>query len=107
MNRTIYVKAAMYLGVVLALGAGRARIIRQFLAESLALATPACAVGLLLALYALHLYTQFGPEGLIRGTQPSINLWVMAFSILVSIGATAVFGLAPAFQMSRVDLAAI
>jgi putative ABC transport system permease protein len=42
---------------------------------------------------------------LIRGTQPSMNGWVMFFSIAISVGASALFGLAPALAVSRVDLA--
>ncbi len=88
-----------------ALGAGRGRIIRQLLAESLLLALIAGAAGTLLALYGLHLYARFGPDGLIHGSQPSINVWVAAFSVLISIAASVVFGLAPAFAASKIDLA--
>jgi putative ABC transport system permease protein len=88
-----------------ALGAGRFRIIRQLLTESLLIAILAGVAGTLLALYALHLYAQFGPRGLIHGTQPSLNYWVIAFSLAVSITASVLFGLAPALETSRVDLA--
>jgi putative ABC transport system permease protein len=88
-----------------AMGAGRWRIVRQLLTESLLLSLIAGAAGTLLAFYALHRYQQFAPEGLIRGPQPSLNLWVMAFSILISIAASVVFGLAPALETSRIDLA--
>lgn len=95
------------IGIRSALGASRARIVGQLLKESLALALAAGAAGTLIALYALHLYAQFGPKGLIRGTQPSLNLWVIAFSILVSAAASILFGLAPALETSRIDLAEI
>jgi hypothetical protein len=61
-------------------------------------------VGTLLALYGLHLYSQFGPADLIRGPHPAINAWVMGFSILISIAASVLFGLAPALETSRIDL---
>jgi putative ABC transport system permease protein len=87
-----------------ALGARRNRVIRQLLTEGLLLAMIAAAAGLLFALYALYLYAQFGPRGLIRGPQPAINAWAAAFSLLVSMAASVIFGLAPAIELSQVDL---
>ncbi|MCU1273596.1 MAG: hypothetical protein JWO48_1027 [Bryobacterales bacterium] len=87
-----------------ALGAVRSRVIRQLLTESLLLAVIASAAGLFLAVYGLRLYDQFAPRGLIGGPQPAINGWVMAFSLLLSIAASVVFGLAPAIEASHVDL---
>ena len=82
-----------------ALGAARSRIVRQLLTESLLLALTAGVAGLAAARSGgLHLYAQFGPHGLIRGTQPAINAWVMGFPILLSIAASVVFGLAPALE---------
>ena len=92
------------IGIRAALGAARVRVIRQLLTESLLLALVAGAAGTLLALYGLHLYGQFGPAGLIHGGMPAINTWVMGFSILVSILASVLFGLAPALETSRIDL---
>jgi putative ABC transport system permease protein len=94
-------------GIRSALGASRARIVGQLLKESLLLALSAGAAGTLLAYYALHLYTRFAPKELIHGTQPSLNLWVIAFSIALSAAASIVFGLAPALETSRIDLAEI
>ena len=88
-----------------ALGAGRRRIVGQLLTESLLLSLIAGVVGTLVAFVALSRYARFAPEGLIHGTQPSLNLWVIAFSMLVSIAASVVFGLAPALTTSRIDLA--
>jgi putative ABC transport system permease protein len=87
-----------------ALGAARSRIVRQLLTESLLLATAAGAAGLAFAFAGLRLYAQFGPHDLIRGTQPDINAWVLTFSILLSIAASVIFGLAPALEISRTDL---
>jgi putative ABC transport system permease protein len=92
------------IGIRSALGASRIRVIRQLLTESLLLASLAGAGGTLLALYGLHLYARFGPADLIRGRHPAINAWVMGFSILVSIAASVLFGLAPAIETSRIDL---
>lgn len=87
-----------------ALGAGRGRMVRQLLTESVLLALVACAVGVMLALWGLYLYAQFGPSDLIHGAKPGINAWVMGFSILLSMAASVIFGLAPALETSRVDL---
>jgi putative ABC transport system permease protein len=92
------------IGIRSALGASRFRVIQQLLTESLLLASIAGAAGTLLALYGLRLYAQFGPAGLIHGGRPSINAWVMGFSIFVSIAASILFGLAPAIETSRIDL---
>jgi predicted permease len=92
------------ISVRLALGASRSRLVRQLLTESLLLAVIASVAGLLLALNGLHLYAQFSPHDLIPGVQPTINGWVMAFSLLLSIGASVVFGLAPALETSGVDV---
>lgn len=92
------------IGVRIALGALRIRLIRQLLTESLLLAVIASVVGLLLAVNGLHLYSQFGPPDLIRGRQPGINGWVIAFSLLMSIAASGVFGILPAIQTSDIDV---
>jgi len=92
------------MGIRAALGAARSRVIRQLLTESLALSIAGGIAGVALAYYGLHLYSQFGPRGLIRGPQPEMNLWVLGFSLLLSIASSVVFGLAPAVETSRVDL---
>jgi len=92
------------IGVRLALGAGRSRLVRQLLTESLMLAVIANLVGLLVTLSGLHLYAQFGPRDLIPGLQPAVNVWVMVFSFLLSFAASVVFGLAPAIQTSDIDV---
>jgi putative ABC transport system permease protein len=93
------------IGIRSALGASRFRVIRQLLTESLLLASIAGVAGTLLALYGLRLYAQFGPADLIHGSSPSLNAWVMGFSLFVSIAASVLFGLAPALETSRIDLA--
>jgi putative ABC transport system permease protein len=86
------------------LGAARGRIIRQLLTESLLLAAIGGTAGVLLAMYALRLYANLGPQNLIHGIQPGINMWVMGFSLLLSVGASVLFGFAPAVDTSRVEL---
>ena len=93
------------LGIRAALGAARVRLLRLLLTESLLLGSTAGVAGAVLAFWALRLFALDGPEGLIRGSQPSMNGWVMFFSIAVSLIASVLFGLAPALAISRVDLA--
>jgi putative ABC transport system permease protein len=92
------------IGIRSAVGASRLRLIRQLLTESLLLAFISGGAGTLLALYGLRLYAQFGPADLIHGASPSINAWVMGFSLFVSISASILFGIAPALETSRIDL---
>jgi putative ABC transport system permease protein len=87
------------------LGAARSRVVRLLLIESLLLALSAGAVGTALAAGALRLFALYGPEELIRGTQPAMNFWVLLFSLALSIATSLVFGLAPALAISRVNLA--
>jgi putative ABC transport system permease protein len=92
------------ISIRVALGAARGRVIRQLLTESVLLAMLAGALGLGLALWGLRLYGQFGPHNLIRGPQPAISGWVMAFTVVLSFAASVIFGLAPALETSRIDL---
>ena len=92
------------MSVRLALGAARSRLVRQLLTESVLLAVLAGLVGLLLALGLLRLYTLLGPRDLIPGPQPAINGWAMAFSLLLSILASIIFGVTPAIETSGVNV---
>jgi putative ABC transport system permease protein len=89
-----------------ALGAARRRVMRLLLIESMLLALSAGALGAALAGVGLRLFALYGPEDLIRSTQPAMNLWVLLFSLALSIVTSLLFGLAPALAISRVDLAA-
>src|SRR3989449_4998545 len=86
-----------------ALGAGRGRLIAQFLTESLVLAGLGAAAGLVLAVPAMQFLERLVPEtmGVVRLT---LDWRVLAFSAAVAIGAALTFGLAPALGGSRVAL---
>ncbi len=88
-----------------ALGASHVRLIRQFLTESLALALAGGMAGLLLALWATSAMEQLLPGALFQRAQVVVDWRVLLFSLGVSVAAGLIFGLAPAFQVSRGGLA--
>src|SRR5688572_1038641 len=93
----------------LALGAGRLRIVRQLMMESLVLAVPAAALGLFLPRLL---------EPFIAGAQPNVGAFplffnvepdrfVIGFTLLIAWASAFIYGLAPAIQLSRIDLASV
>jgi predicted permease len=91
----------------LALGAGRARIVRQLLTESVMLAGAGGILGIVFASWGTHAIVSF-----VSGNQPrplafaaGIDMRVLAFTVAVSLSTGILFGLAPAFRGARVDLA--
>lgn len=92
------------LAVRAALGAGRAGLIRQLLTESISLSALGCLAGLVFALAAIRCFNHLNPIELPVGADVTLNLPVVAFSLLLTVGATLLFGLFPAFRASRIDL---
>lgn len=87
-----------------ALGATRAGLIRQFLAESLLLSLAGGACGALLAAWGTRLIGSLGAAWLPRAQEIQTDWHTLLFILLVSLAAGAVVGLAPALQVSRPDL---
>jgi predicted permease len=87
-----------------ALGAQRMRLIRQFLAESLLLFLAGGIAGFAILFSARKFLLQLVPESLPHLNDISINWGVLAFALAVSVAAGTIFGLAPAWLMSRFDL---
>ncbi len=87
-----------------ALGAQRTRLIRQLLTESLLLFLLGGIAGFAILFCARHFLLQLVPESLPHLNDIAINWGVLAFALAVSVAAGTVFGLAPAWLMSRLDL---
>ena len=92
------------MAVRLALGAGRWRIVRQLLTESLMLAAIGGVVGLLLAFWGVDLFRSLGPTDLPRLQEINLDGRVLGFTMLAAVLSGLLFGLAPALQASRPDL---
>jgi putative ABC transport system permease protein len=93
-----------------AIGAGRGRIVRQLLTESVLLSLAGGALGTLLGIAGIRGLLSVNTAGLPRvgmdGSVVSVDWRVLAFAIAVSAGAGILFGLFPALQSSRADLSA-
>ena len=96
------------ISVRLAVGAGRWRLIRQLLTESLLLATLGGVFGVFFALWgksALLALTDKNTRFLPGGVDLNLNWRVLAFTVTVSLLASMVFGLAPAWRATSLELA--
>jgi putative ABC transport system permease protein len=91
-----------------AIGAGRGRIVRQLLTESVVLSMLGGGLGLVLGVVGIRALLAVNPGNIPRigvgGAGVGVDWRVLAFTVLVSLATGLVFGLAPSVQASRVDL---
>jgi predicted permease len=86
-----------------ALGAGRGRLVRQLFTESAVLALLSGGLGLLLAALGIRALVAHAPADIYRLDQAGIDGGVLGFVVAVSLLAAILFGLAPAWTISRTD----
>src|SRR5256714_1776402 len=91
------------LEVRLALGASRARLVRQMLTESVLLALAGGAVGLILADGALRALLSLRPDNLTPSTEIHLDHWALLFTGVTSLWVGIGFGLVPAWQATTAD----
>jgi putative ABC transport system permease protein len=87
-----------------ALGAGRGRIMRQLLAESILLALIGGGLGLLLAFWGVKPLVALSPENIPHLQEVGVDTRVLGFTLFISLLSGLLFGVAPALSASRVDL---
>ena len=92
--------------VRVALGAGRRRLIRQLMTESLLLGMTGGAVGLLLALWGVDVLVRLAPSDIPRLAEVGVDGWVLVFVAAVSVATSVAFGALPALQGSSPNLRA-
>ncbi|HKV60656.1 MAG TPA: ABC transporter permease [Candidatus Acidoferrum sp.] len=92
------------LSIRAAMGAGRARIIRQFLTESMVLAAVGGVLGLFLAYWGVSALRSLVPDNIPRMDEVSVDPLVLGFTLGISLLTGLVFGLAPAWHVSRANL---
>ena len=95
------------MAIRLSLGAGRFRIVRQLLTESALIGLAAGALGILIAFVSLHLILSITPPDTIPAeAEVTLNWAALLFTLVISLAAAFLFGLAPAFQAGRSNVSA-
>ena len=89
------------LAVRAALGAGRERLVRQIVTESILLSTLGAVASVFVAFIAVPMLARLVPSSLPIGQQPTLDLRVLAFAAGLALVTALAFSLAPAFRVSK------
>ena len=92
------------MGIRLAVGANRIRLLRQLFVENVLLATAGGIFGVLAGRWAFHLLVASLDEGLPYWVSPTLDVRIVGFSVLLTVVTTVLFGWAPALHAVRGDL---
>jgi putative ABC transport system permease protein len=92
------------LAIRIALGAGRWRLLRQMLTESVLLALAGAAGGVILSIWGLELLKQIGARTIPRLGEVGVDLVVLIVTAVVAVGTGVLFGLIPAFASAKPEL---
>ena len=92
------------LGVRTALGAGRKRLVRQLLTESVLMSCAGGALGVMIALAGIRILQHFDPGNIPRLNETSLDARVLIFSVGLSLLTGILFGILPALSVSGVNL---
>jgi predicted permease len=92
------------IAIRVALGAGRARLLKQVFTESVLLALIGGAAGVLLALWGVELLKTIGAQTVPRLHEVNIDLVVLGVTLAICVGTGIIFGLAPGLASSRPEL---
>ncbi len=92
------------IGIRAALGAGRWRLVRQLLVESLVLSVAGTAFAVVLAMWAVRVLKSAMPESLPRISAIGVDFRILAVAAVLAIATGLLFGIVPALQLSSPDL---
>src|SRR3989442_226015 len=90
-----------------AIGAGRGRIVRQLLTESVLLSMIGGRIGLVLGAWGVHVILALSPPNIPRLAETTLDGRVFLFSLFISLATGVIFGLAPAWYASKVNLSEV
>ena len=87
-----------------AMGAGRARLLRQLLTESVLLSLSGGVLGVLVAVWGVDVLKAIAPPGIPRMDELGVDGRALLYTLVLAVGTGLLFGLAPALQSSRCSL---